>query len=144
MVLVWGPELLFTESNSQVYRFLGSEKYQPVLTNIYAGLGIPPTLTGMASTGGGFTNNYISLKTLVERLEYGRGVLSDFWNQEIEIVQKASRRDRPTEPLIFEKHVDCTNGVDFPPLDVSETTIPALTSVIALKPRATLFVAVVA
>jgi hypothetical protein len=89
MDLVWGPELKFTESNSQVYRFLGSEKYEPVLTNIYAGLGIPPTLTGMASTGGGFTNNFISLKTLVERLEYGRGVLSDFWNQEIEIVQKA-------------------------------------------------------
>jgi hypothetical protein len=89
MDLVWGPELKFTESNSQVYRFLGSEKYQPVLTNIYAGLGIPPTLTGMANTGGGFTNNFISLKTLVERLEYGREVLADFWNQEIEIVQKA-------------------------------------------------------
>ena len=65
MDLVWGPELKFTESSTQVFRFLGKEKYEPVLTNIYAGLGIPPTLTGMANTGGGFTNNFISLKTLV-------------------------------------------------------------------------------
>jgi len=89
MDLVWGPELKFTESSTQVFRFLGKEKYEPVLTNIYAGLGIPPTLTGMASTGGGFTNNFISLKTLVERLEYGRQILVNWWNQELEIVQKA-------------------------------------------------------
>jgi len=90
MDLVWGPELKFSESQSQVYKFLGKEKYEPVLTNIYAGLGVPPTLTGMASGGGGgFTNNFISLKTLVERLEYGRQVLVNWWNQELEIVQKA-------------------------------------------------------
>ena len=34
MDLVWGPELKFTESQSQVYKFLGTEKYQPVLTSI--------------------------------------------------------------------------------------------------------------
>ena len=90
MDLVWGPELKFTESSTQVFRFLGKEKYEPVLTNIYAGLGVPPTLTGMASGGGGgFTNNFISLKPLVERLEYGRQVLVNWWNQELEIVQKA-------------------------------------------------------
>tara|TARA_R100000008_G_scaffold56377_1_gene34677 strand:+ start:2479 stop:4731 length:2253 start_codon:yes stop_codon:yes gene_type:complete len=90
MDLVWGPELNFTESSTQVFRFLGKEKYEPVLTNIYAGLGVPPTLTGMASGGGGgFTNNFISLKTLVERLEYGRQVLVNWWNQELEVVQKA-------------------------------------------------------
>ena len=89
MDLVWGPELKFTESSTQVFRFLGKEKYEPVLTNIYAGLGVPPTLTGMATGGGGFTNNFISLKTLVERLEYGRQVLVNWWEQELEIVQKA-------------------------------------------------------
>ena len=88
MDLVWGPELKFTESQSQVYKFLGAEKYQPVLTSIYAGLGIPPTLTG-ASSGGGYTNNFVSLKTLIERLEYGREILSNFWRHEITLVQKA-------------------------------------------------------
>ena len=91
MDLVWGPEIDFKESSTKVYRFLGSEKYQPVLTNIYAGLGIPPTLTGLATGGGGggFTNNFISLRVLLERLEYGRNILMGFWRQEIEIIQKA-------------------------------------------------------
>ena len=89
MDLIWGPELDFKESQSQVYKFLGSEKYQPVLTSIYAGLGIPPTLAGAGGSGGGYANNFVSLKTLVERLEYGRGILTQFWNKEIEIIQKA-------------------------------------------------------
>ena len=96
MDLVWGPELKFTESQSQVYKFLGAEKYQPVLTSIYAGLGIPPTLTG-ASTGGGYTNNYVSLKTLIERLEYGREILSQFWRYEIELIRKAMGFRFPAE-----------------------------------------------
>ena len=97
MDLVWGPELKFTESQSQVYKFLGSEKYQPVLTSIYAGLGIPPTLTGAAGASGGYTNNYVSLKTLIERLEYGREVLARFWRQEIELVRKAMGFRFPAE-----------------------------------------------
>ena len=89
MELVWGPELSFKESSSDVHKFLGSEKYTSVLNSIYAGLGVPPTLTGMAGNGGGFTNNFISLKTLVERLQYGRDQLVSFWEKELEIVRKA-------------------------------------------------------
>lgn len=89
MELVWGPELSFKESSSDVHKFLGSEKYTSVLNSIYAGLGVPPTLTGMAGNGGGFTNNFISLKTLVERLQYGRDQLVAFWEKELEIVRKA-------------------------------------------------------
>jgi len=95
MELVWGPELKFTESNSQVYKFLGSEKYQSVLNSIYAGLGVPPTLTGMAGQSGGFTNNFISLKTLVERLQYGRDSLTKFWEQELEFVRKSMGFRKP-------------------------------------------------
>lgn len=89
MELVWGPELSFQESNSEVYKFLGSEKYTSVLNSIYAGLGVPPTLTGMATNGGGFTNNFISLKTLLERLQYGRDQLLRFWEKELELVRQA-------------------------------------------------------
>ncbi|HIK66620.1 MAG TPA: hypothetical protein EYF95_01470 [Flavobacteriales bacterium] len=96
MDLVWGPELKFSESQSQVYKFLGAEKYQPVLTSIYAGLGIPPTLTG-ANTSGGYTNNYVSLKTLIERLEYGREILAQFWRHEIELIRKAMGFRFPAE-----------------------------------------------
>lgn len=89
MELVWGPELSFKESSTDVHKFLGSEKYNSVLNSIYAGLGVPPTLTGMASNGGGFTNNFISLKTMLERLQYGRDMLQKFWEKELEIVRKA-------------------------------------------------------
>ena len=97
MDLVWGPELDFKESNTQIYKFLGTEKYQPVLNSIYAGLGIPPTLTGLAGNGGGYTNNFISLKTLTERLEYGRNLLEKFWNTEIRKVQKAMGFAKPAK-----------------------------------------------
>jgi hypothetical protein len=95
MELVWGPELSYTESNSQVYKFLGSEKYTSVLNSIYAGLGVPPTLTGMANNGGGFTNNFISLKTLVERLQYGRDQLTKFWERELELVRRSMGFRKP-------------------------------------------------
>jgi hypothetical protein len=88
--LVWGPEIEFKETNSQVFRFLGTEKYTPVLTAIYGGLGIPSTLTGSTSSSQqGYTNNFVSIKTLIERLEYGRELLKNFWSHEMEIVAKA-------------------------------------------------------
>jgi hypothetical protein len=85
--LVWGPELDFKESNSDVYKFLGMQKYEPTLNAIYAGLGIPPSLTGNANSAG-FTNNVVSLRTFIEQLNYGRNILTGFWDQEIALVQK--------------------------------------------------------
>jgi hypothetical protein len=88
MDLVWGPDIDLIETSTDVHQFLGETKYAPVLNLIYAGLGIPPTLTG-SSAAGGFTNNWISMKTLVERLEYGRAILRMFWEEELRIIQKA-------------------------------------------------------
>ena len=88
--LVWGPELDFKESNTEVHHFLGKEKYEAILTLIYAGLGIPPTMTGGGGAGGGgFTNNMVSIKTLVERLEYGRNIIKDFWSKQLDQVMRA-------------------------------------------------------
>jgi hypothetical protein len=97
MDLVWGPELTFKESNSQVYRFLGNEKYGPVLNAIYGGLGVPQTMTGSSGGGGGFTNNFLSLKTLIEKLEYGRDLLVSFWRLEFEELAKAMGFASPPE-----------------------------------------------
>ena len=88
MDIVWGPDLELVESNSTIHNFLGEGKYTPHLNNVYAGLGIPPTLTGTYGAAG-TTNNFISLKTLTQRLQYGRDVLVQFWDQEITMVQKA-------------------------------------------------------
>jgi hypothetical protein len=88
MDLVWGPDIELLESNTNVHNFLGEGKYVPHLNAIYAGLGIPPTLTGTFGAAG-TTNNFISLKTLTQRLQYGRDVLVEFWEKEIALVQKA-------------------------------------------------------
>jgi hypothetical protein len=86
--LVWGPDIELIESNTNVHQFLGESKYIPHMNSVYAGLGIPPTLTGTFGAAG-TTNNFISLKTLTQRLQYGRDVLVTFWEKEFELVQKA-------------------------------------------------------
>ena len=86
--IIWGPDIEVIETNTDVQRFLGEEKYRPTLMAIYATLGIPPTLTGTFGASG-TTNNFISLKTLTERLNYVRNILLDFWNTQIAIVQSA-------------------------------------------------------
>jgi hypothetical protein len=88
MDLVWGPDIELLESKTAVHQFLGEGKYIPHMNSVYAGLGIPPTLTGTFGAAG-TTNNFISLKTLTQRLQYGRDVLINFWEQEIALVQKA-------------------------------------------------------
>ena len=84
--IVWGPDIELLETGTDVQRFLGEEKYRPTLMAIYACLGIPPTLTGTFGASG-TTNNFISLKTLTERLSYVRNTLLEFWNTQIKIVQ---------------------------------------------------------
>ncbi len=92
--LIWGPELEYEQHFPEVSKILGSEKYVSVMEALFQGLGVPPTLTGTA-TSGGFTNNFISLRTLLERLEYGRDKLSDFWSKEFVRVQKAMGFKKP-------------------------------------------------
>lgn len=88
MDLVWGPDIDLLESNSNVHQFLGEEKYRVHFQNVYSGLGIPPTLTGTFGANG-TTNNFISLKTLTQRLQYGRDVLQEFWNHLVVQVQRS-------------------------------------------------------
>lgn len=96
MDFVWGPDIELIETTTEVHKFLGEDKYIPTLNSIYAGLGIPPTLTGTFGAAG-TTNNFISLQTLVNRLEYGRDVLTSFWKNEIAIVQKAMGFRQPAK-----------------------------------------------
>ena len=86
--IVWGADIDIIESSASNANILGEDKYKPSLAAIYVGLGIPPTLTGSNVGGAGTTNNFMSLKTLVRRLEYGRQKLLEFWNAEIEEVRR--------------------------------------------------------
>lgn len=101
--IIWGPELSVEEYKTNVHQFLGEDKYKPVWNSIYAGLGVPPTLTG-AATASGTTNNFISLKTLVQRLEYGRSALRSFWGEEIELVRQAMGFQKGAK-LVFDNMV---------------------------------------
>lgn len=84
--IIWGPDIELLETKTDLESFLGPEKYEATLAAIYAGYGIPPTLTG---SGGGTTNNFISLKTLTERLNYIRDIIIRFWTEQIRVIQKA-------------------------------------------------------
>jgi hypothetical protein len=95
--LVWGPELDFKESNSQVYKWLGSAKYESTLNAIYDGLGVPPTLRSGSKGSSGGSASFIALKTLIKRLQYGQGVLKEFWDEQIKIVQQAMGFDSPAQ-----------------------------------------------
>ncbi len=88
MDVIWGPAIDLLETKTDVLAILGQEKYEPVYQAIFQGFGVPATLTG-SSNGGNFTNSFISLKTLIERLEYGRHMLLDFWTKELKLLQKA-------------------------------------------------------
>lgn len=92
--IIWGPDIELIETKTDIQSFLGSDKYAPTLMAIYACLGIPQTLTG-ANNDSGATNNYMSLKLLVERLNYVRSLIIDFWNEQIKIVQKAMDFAKP-------------------------------------------------
>ena len=88
--VVWGPELDFKESNSTAYEFLYPEKYTQVMSEIYDGFGVNPSLAGgLSSTGGSLGNSAISMKVLVERLAYIREQLTDFWMGESKKIQMA-------------------------------------------------------
>lgn len=93
--LIWGPDIQLIESKTDVHHFLGEAKYTPHLEQMYIGLGIPPTLAGRG--GSGTTNNYISLKTLTKRLQYGRQLLIEFWQEQIKWVQKAMGFAKPAK-----------------------------------------------
>lgn len=84
--LVWDAAIDLIESKTDVHNFLGSEKYQYHLEQVYIGLGIPTTLTG---SGQGTTNNMISLKVLIKRLQYGRAKLREFWGEQLAMLQRS-------------------------------------------------------
>ncbi len=86
--LIWGPELKFTETSTDVHQFLGSEKYTQVLSNIYDAMGVPSSLRSSGKGRGGMSS-YLSLRVLIERLKYGRSILNSFWESEIVRFQRA-------------------------------------------------------
>lgn len=93
--LIWGPELDLKETSTDVYKFLGSEKYSQCIQNIYDGMGVPYTLRGTGGKGG--MSSFLSLKVLMEQLKHGRAVLNSFLEPEIRLFQRALGLRFPAE-----------------------------------------------
>lgn len=87
MDIVWDTMIDMEPFYPPVDQILGSEKYVQVNKDILIGLGVPEVLIG--GEGANFSNSWIQLKTLVERLEYIRSKLEEWISREIEIVCKA-------------------------------------------------------
>lgn len=101
MDIIWGPDVDIIESKTDINSFLGQEKYIPHLSQVYEGLGIPTSFTGV---GQGTTNNYISLKVMTRRLMSGRERMVQFWDKYIRQVQMAMGF---AEPAVLEfNHLD--------------------------------------
>lgn len=94
MDFIWGPDLELTETSTDIAKWLGSEKYEFVMNTIHAGLGVPAAI---GKTKGSMSDNFMSIRVILERLQYGRKVLSRFWDHEIKLVQKAMGFKKPAK-----------------------------------------------
>jgi hypothetical protein len=87
MDIVWDSMIEMQEFYPPVEKILGADKFEHVDHDILIGLGVPEVLIG--GQGGNFSNSFIQLKTLVEKLEYIRGCVIDWLQTEIALVCKA-------------------------------------------------------
>jgi hypothetical protein len=83
MDLVWDSMIEMTPYYPPIKDILGSEKYDQVNRDILIGLGVPEVLIG--GKGGNFSNSWIQLKTLVEKLNYVRTKLKAWIEGEVRL-----------------------------------------------------------
>lgn len=70
MTMVWNDALEIESNYPPVHQILGVEKYEAVDRDILAGLGISEVIVN--GRGGNYANSFLSVRTLLERLEDGR------------------------------------------------------------------------
>ena len=92
--LVWNDLIKIIAEYPPVEKILGKEKYEQVDVDIRSSLGIAEVI--LSGTGkGNFSNSFISVKTLVERLETARQSLLAWLQKQMKIVQKAMDFSKP-------------------------------------------------
>ncbi len=75
------PYISLESDDSNAVAVFGDKKYIAVLQAIYTTFGVPQALTG--NSQGAAANNYMQMKVLVKKLEYGRRLITDFWTNEL-------------------------------------------------------------
>jgi hypothetical protein len=86
--VIWGPFIETEAIYPPVDKILGSEKYEFIKNEILSDFGIPQILiTGQGQ--GSYSNQFLAVKSLIEKLEYLRERFCKWINNEIAIVAKA-------------------------------------------------------
>lgn len=110
--LIWNPAIELVETSTDVHQFLKPEKYSATLQSVYQGLGIPQTLRG-GSEANGMSDNFVQIKTMVERLQYGRDTLTEMWENELRLIRKALKGvpgfQSKTPPKVVYDHMNLTD-----------------------------------
>ncbi len=98
--LVWDSMIDLKVEYPPVKDILGSEKYEQVDKDIMTGLGVPDILLG--GNGANFSNAFLQLKTLTERLEYVRVRTLEWLRKEIKLIMEAQGWKTPPH-IVFER-----------------------------------------
>lgn len=92
--IVWNDTVSIESNYPPIDKILGIEKYQSVDKDILAGLGIPAILVD--GSAGSFSNAFLQVRTLLERLEEGRGEVLKWINRQLRLVAETmGHRDIP-------------------------------------------------
>lgn len=83
--IVWNDAINMESNYPPIEKILGTEKYKSVDKDILAGLGIPGILVDGA-TGGSFSNAFLQVRTLLEKLEEGRREIMGWVNKQLRII----------------------------------------------------------
>ncbi len=98
--LIWDSMIDLKVEYPPVKDILGSEKYEQVDKDIMIGLGVPDILLG--GNGANFSNAFLQLKTLTERLEYVRVRTLEWLRKEIKLIMEAQGWKTPPH-IVFER-----------------------------------------
>lgn len=83
--IVWNDAISMESNYPPIEKILSQDKYRSVDRDILAGLGIPGILVNGAE-GGSFSNAFLQVRTLLERLEDGRTEIQKWINKQLRIV----------------------------------------------------------
>jgi hypothetical protein len=93
--IVWNDAISIESNYPPVEKILNIEKYRSVDKDILAGLGIPSILVD-GSEGGSFSNAFLQVRTLLERLEEGRREVMKWITHQLRLVAETmGHRDIP-------------------------------------------------
>lgn len=95
MTLTWNDAIDVIHSYPPVEKMLSADKYEAVDKDILRGIGVPDILLG-GGGGGNYSNGFLGVRTLLERLEEGRHEVEKWINKQLRMIAEImGHRDIP-------------------------------------------------